>query len=103
MHNGFNTLNFTTDFDPNDVSTFNDYANIIAQIDKSFILLTLNLSDDVKNKYCKGTFELINPLLLNGNFVSNTAHWRIWQRETFSETPSEPGFSIPTDIILTKQ
>jgi hypothetical protein len=98
-----NTLNFTTEFDPNDISTFNNYANIITNIYNSFDGLSMNLSDVIKSKYCKGTLELIDPLVLNGNFVANTAQWKIWQRETFSETPSAQGFSIPTDIILTKQ
>ncbi|QRM89262.1 hypothetical protein FG167_08460 [Lacinutrix sp. WUR7] len=98
-----NTLNFTTDFDPNDISTFDNYAKIITQIDNSFLELSFGLFDKVKDKYCEGTLELIDPLVLNGNFVATTAQWKMWQRETFTETPSAQGFSIPTDIVLTKQ
>ena len=100
-------LIFTTEFVPTDISTFNAFAPISSNIHSPFDNLSLFISDIVKNKLCFGSFEFINPDTgPNGQWLPTEARWKMWNRETWiinNQTPQpQIGFSIPTDIVLTK-
>ena len=92
-------------FDIDNISSPN-YASIISNISSPFSKLSLNLFDFVKSKDCKGNFELIDPVTLpNGQLTSNQARWKIYDGEHWNINGTNPlpdGFSIPTDVILTK-
>lgn len=98
--------NFTTEFNSSIPSSFINYALILANISSPFERLTLSLTDRVKNKNCQGNFDFINPQPHpSGGVFSNQAHWKIWDREHWNIEGLDPlpvGFSIPTDVILTK-
>ena len=92
-------------FDINNISSPN-YALILSNISSPFSELSLNLFDIVKGKSCEGDFELIDPVSLpNGQLTSNQARWKIWDKEHWKINGTNPlpqGFSIPTNVILTK-
>ena len=82
------------------------YALILSNISEPFSELSLVLDDLVKGKTCHGNFELIDPVTLpNGQLTSDQARWEIWDGEHWNINGANPlpkGFSIPTDVILTK-
>jgi len=103
-----NTLNFTTSFDVNDISTFSNYAHIITTIHSDFKGFQIKVYDKVKGKGLDGSFELTNALTLpNGNYSATQAHWRLREREFISINGNPPlpedGIGLPDDIILTKK
>ena len=102
-------LNFTTDYVFSDPSTTTNYARIIGGVKKEggFDSMSFNTTDVIYSKGAHGRFELINPLINSqGNFVANSAHWKLIPRENIIINGNRPipsdGFSIPSDVILTK-
>ena len=60
--------------------------------------LLINMRDVAKNKNCKADFKIID---LTASVL--TATWKMSYVEGWRITPVQQGFSIPTDIVLTKQ
>ena len=109
IHNGVLIIDctvFTTSFNSAIPSSFTNYAPILSNISAPFESLSLNLSDKIKGKACHGSFDFINPEPHpSGGIFSNQARWKIWDREHWTVNGVNPlpvGFSIPTDVILTK-
>jgi hypothetical protein len=109
IHNGVlivDTTVFTTVFNSSSVATLANYAPILSSISSPFESLSLNLDDRVKGKVCKGSFDFINPQPHpSGGIFSNQARWKMWDREHWTINGVNPlpiGFSIPTDVVLTK-
>lgn len=93
-----NTLNNNT-YDLNSVNFPNMLSNCFAPYFKD---LLINMTDVVKNKSCSADFKIIDI-----NATTLTANWKLISTDQIrvgENLPDvQPGFSIPTDIILTKQ
>lgn len=89
-------------------NTYNDlYSNtfpvIMSNVEKPlFKELLINMRDVAKNKTCKANFNIIDL-----NATTLTANWKLISTDQIRVGQNLPnvqqGFSIPTDIILTKQ
>ena len=93
-----NTLNYNS----TDLYS-NNHPVIMANIGKPpFKDLDINMRDVIKNKTCYADFKIID---LNASTLSAT--WKMIQKEGIrfgtGLTPIQPGFSIPSDVVLIKQ
>lgn len=89
-------------------NTFNDlhsatFPAIIASVRKTpFKDLYINMNDVAKSKTCKAHFNIIDS-----NASTLEATWKLISTDEIrvgtNLTPVQQGFSIPSDIILTKQ
>lgn len=89
-------------------NTYNDlYSNtfpvILSNVEKPlFKELLINMRDVAKNKTCEANFNIIDL-----NATTLTANWKLISTDQIrvgNNLPAvQPGFSIPTDIVLTKQ
>jgi hypothetical protein len=93
-----NTLGHLSD----NLYDFDNFPNILTNINQApFGSLRVRIFDILKSKRCQGNFDIIDV-----NTSPLTAHWEIFDIETFypdGSPPRLPEHSIPTDIILTKQ
>ena len=84
-----------------------NYIPLISSIKSPFDKLSLTLFDRIKQKTCHGSLTFIEPIILpNGQIQATEAEFKIWDRERFynnSDSPSHVGFSLPNNVILTKQ
>ena len=90
-----NTLNWNT---YNDLYSSTFPAIIGNDVKPQFKDLLINMSDVAKSKTCKADFKIID---LNATIL--TASWKMKYTDGWRIAPVQPGFSIPTDIILVKQ
>ncbi|WP_223034720.1 DUF6705 family protein [Hanstruepera marina] len=69
--------------------------------------LIFDFIDIINEKFSNSSIELINPLEVpGGGIIATEAHWRISNKEQkmINNLPNiSEGFSIPTDVVLTKQ
>lgn len=101
VENGIQITNTLTNnvYDMNSPNFPNMLTNCFAPYFKD---LLINMSDVVKGKTCVADFKIIN---LNSTIL--TANWKLTSNDQIRIGENLPdiqsGFSIPTDIILTKQ
>ena len=90
-----NTLTWNTN---NDLYS-STFPVIMSNVEKPlFKELLINMRDVAKNKTCKADFKIID---LDATIL--TANWKMKYTDGWRIEPVQPGFSIPTDIILVKQ
>ena len=95
-----NTLNFTTNFTETPTSYIN-FSPLLTSIDSpDFTNLHIIANDKIKNKSCGAKFTIQNA-------TSNplTAQWKLYNIEIYrpENLGVKPvGFSIPTNVVLTK-
>ncbi len=96
-----NTLTFNTTFNPNDISSFNNYAPLICHLAKPYNKLSIQFYDKTKNKSCYASLELVDPLTLpNGQLTSSEAEFKLWNKENWNidgNNPIDQSFILPTN------
>lgn len=76
---------------------------IMSNVEKPLLKeLLINIIDVAKNKTCKANFNIVD---VNAGVLK--ANWKMILNESIRSdsglTPIQSGFSIPSDVILTKQ
>ena len=92
-------LTYTTDF-TSDTSTWAAFSSILGSVSyPETTKLKISIYDKLKSKSCLAT--MVMEVSQNGGLQ---AHWILFDHETgnFSGATKQQGFSIPTDVILTK-
>ena len=92
-------LTYTTDF-TSDTSTWAAFSSILGSVSyPETTKLKISIYDKLKSKSCLAT--MVMEVSQNGGLQ---AHWVLFDHETgnFSGATKQQGFSIPTDVILTK-
>lgn len=102
VENGITTTNTLTWNSYNDLYSSTFPAIMSNSFRPLFKDLLINMRDIAKNKTCKANFDIVDL-----NATKLTANWKLISTDQIrvgTNLPTvQPGFSIPTDIILTKQ
>lgn len=102
VENGITITNTLTWNTYNDLYSATFPAILGNDVKPLFKDLMINMRDIAKSKTCKADFNIIDL-----NATTLTANWKLISTDQIrvgtNLQPVQPGFSIPTDIILTKQ